>query len=301
MFLRRTLLAAALLTLAACGSNPKTEAPPARAFVSDRIIVTTAGGDGPDVILVPGLTSSARIWNGTVAALPKYRYHIVQVRGFAGVPPGANVNGPVSAPVAEEIFRYIDEQQLMRPSIIGHSMGGTIAMMVAARHPNSVSRVMVVDMMPFLGAMFGPPGATPESVKPVADQIRAAMTSPLLDGARRGMAEKTINSMIATESERPAAINDTMTSDRGTAANAYHELIVTDLRPELKNISVPLTVLYVQPQGVPITEAQLDDYYALSYASVPNRTIKRIPNARHFIMFDQKQAFEAEVTAFMAR
>lgn len=301
MLLRRTLLAAALLTLAACSGNPKTEAPPARAFTSDRIIVTTAGGGGPDIVLVPGLASSARIWNGTVAALPNYRYHIVQVRGFAGVPPGANVDGPVSAPVAEEIFRYIDEQQLVRPAIIGHSMGGTIAMMVAARHPASVGRVMVVDMMPFPGAMFGPPGATPESVKPIADRIRTAMTSPLPDGARRGMAVQTITSMIATESERPAAINDTMTSDRGTAANAYHELIVTDLRPELKNISAPLTVLYVQPHGAPITPAQLDDHYAQSYASVPNRTIKRIPDARHFIMFDQKQVFEAEVTAFMAR
>lgn len=301
MLLRRTLLAAALLALTACASNPKTEAPPAREFVSDRIIVTTAGGTGPDIVLVPGLTSSARIWNGTAAALPNYRYHIVQVRGFAGVPPGANANGPVSAPVAEEIFRYIEEQQLNRPAIIGHSMGGTIAMMVAARHPTSVSRVMVVDMMPFMGAMFGPPGATPESVKPVADQIRAAMTAPLPDGARRNMAEQTINSMIATESERPAAINDTMTSDRFAAANAFHELIVTDLRPELKNISVPLTVLYVQPQGAPLTEAQLDQYYALSYANVPNRTIKRIANARHFIMFDQKQVFEAEITAFMAR
>ena len=58
-------------------------------------------------------------------------------------------------------------------------MGGSWAMMVAGRHPGLAGKVMVVDMMPFLGAMFGGPGATPESLRPVAEQIRRG------DGARR--------------------------------------------------------------------------------------------------------------------
>ena len=42
-------------------------------------------------------------------------------------------------------------------------MGGTIGMMLAARHPHAISKLMVVDMPPFMGAMFGPPGTTAES------------------------------------------------------------------------------------------------------------------------------------------
>lgn len=295
MLARRTLIAAALLALAACASAPKETA-----FTSDRITVTTTGA-GPDVILVPGMTSNARIWNGTVAAFPNHRFHVVQVHGFSGVPAGANAEGPVSAPVAEEVARYIKDRKLKSPAIIGHSMGGSIALMVAARHPDSVSRVMVVDMMPFMGAMFGGDNATAASVRPMADQIRTQMQSAMPEAQRRQMAEATIASMIATESERPAAVNDSVTSDMTTVGNAFHELIVTDLRPELKTIMVPVTVLYVLPAGAPFTEAQIDQYYALSYANVPNRTLKRIQNARHFIMFDQKAQFESEVRTFLGR
>jgi len=297
MIIRRFLLGAAALGLAACASPPKEAATP---FVSDRVTITTTG-TGPDVILVPGLTSSPRIWQGTVAAFPNYRFHLVQVHGFSGVPAGANADGPVAAPVAEEIGRYIEAQNLQQPAIIGHSMGGSIAMMVAARHCEAVSRTLIVDMMPFMGAMFAPPGATPDSVRPIADQIRTAMQQDAPEAQRRAMAEQSIASMIATESERPAAVNDTMTSDPRTVANSFHELLVTDLRPELPKIKGPVTVLYVQPTGAPLTEAQLDTYYQLSYASSPGAMVKRVANARHFIMFDQKAAFENEVRAFMAR
>lgn len=300
MIHRRTLLAAfAAIGLSACASSP-TEAPSDAAFASGRVTITTVGA-GPDIILVPGLTSSPRIWQGTVAAFPDHRFHLVQVHGFAGAPAGANADGPVAAPVADEIARYIAARDLKQPAIIGHSMGGSIAMMVAARHPDIVGRTMVVDMMPFMGAMFGPPGATPDSVRPVADQIRAAMQRDTPETQRRAMAEQTIAGMIATESERAAAVNDSMTSDQKTVANAFHELVVTDLRPELAKIKGPLTVLYVQPTGAPLTEAQLDAYYRMSYATAPGAVVKRIPNARHFIMFDQKAVFEDEVRAFLAR
>ena len=48
--------------------------------------------------------------------------------------------GPVLIPVAEEIARYIREAQLERPAIVGHSMGGSWAILVAGRHPGLVSQ-----------------------------------------------------------------------------------------------------------------------------------------------------------------
>src|SRR5688572_20110059 len=148
------LAATAALCLITCTSTGRDDAR-ARAFVSDRISVVTRG-DGPDVILIPGLTGHRDGWAGVAAELDeRYRLHLIQVNGFSGTAPGANVDGPVSAPVAEELARYIAEARLDRPAIIGHSMGGTIGMMLAARHPTSVGRLMVVDMMPEMGEMFG--------------------------------------------------------------------------------------------------------------------------------------------------
>ena len=101
------------------------------------------------------LTSNPRIYAGMMAAIPGYRYHMVQVRGFSGTTAGANATGDVSAAVAEELARYIHDKRLKQPALIGHSMGGTIGMMLASRHPDALGKLMVVDMTPFTGAFFG--------------------------------------------------------------------------------------------------------------------------------------------------
>lgn len=144
----------------------------AQSFTSDRIAVKTEG-EGNDVILIPGHGFSPRVWVEMMKAIPGHRYHLVQISGFAGQPKGGNIEGPVAAPIAEEIARYITAVGLTKPAVIGHSMGGLIGMMLAARHPQAISRLMVVDVPPFIGAVFGPPGTTPESVKPTADAILA--------------------------------------------------------------------------------------------------------------------------------
>lgn len=291
---RRNLLAA-LLILACAALSPAAVL--ANGFVSDRITVRTMG-EGSDVILIPGLSSSPRVWTEMVKAVPGHRYHLVQVSGFAGQPTGGNGEGPVAAPVAEEIARYIAAAGLEKPAVIGHSMGGTIGMMLAARHPQAVSKLMVVDMFPFVGAMFGPPGTTAESVKPTADAILAEMKSA--DPAvRRKKVEAMIDGMIDTVAMRPGAIEDAMKSDPDVSARAYHELIVTDLIPELSKIVVPTTVLYVTPKGVPINDAQMDAYYKAAYTPLKGAVLKRVPTSAHFIMWDQPQRFQSEVKAFL--
>jgi pimeloyl-ACP methyl ester carboxylesterase len=269
----------------------------AEAFTSSRISVEVRGS-GPDVVLIPGLSSSPEVWESTVAALPGYRYHLVHVAGFAGKPAGANGSGPMLAPVADEIARYVAEEKLKRPALVGHSLGGAWAMMVAARHPNTASRVMVVDMMPFMGALFGGPAATPESLRPVAGQIRK-MISEGKGEQRRAMTEQTIETMVATEALRPRAVAHSLQSDAAVSGQAMSELITTDLRPELASIKVPLTVLWVHPPAAPVTEAQMTAFYKASYARAPQAVVKQVPNSRHFIMWDAPEEFRRELAAFL--
>jgi pimeloyl-ACP methyl ester carboxylesterase len=290
----RLLLAFLLLPLAACATAREPAAP---AFASDRISVEVVGS-GPDVVLVPGLSSSPDVWRGTVEAVPGYRYHLVHVAGFAGKPAAANASGPVVDPVAEEIARYIAQAGLKKPAIVGHSLGGAWALTVAARHPGLVSRVMVVDMLPFLGAMFGGPTATPESVRPIAEQMKTGIATSAGE-ARRKQIEQTIAGMVRTESLRPTIVQHSLDSDPAASGQAMYDLLTLDLRPELARIEVPLTVLYVRPAGAPVTDAQMEQFYAMSYAGAPQAVLKRIPDSYHFIMLDQPEVFRSELKAFL--
>jgi pimeloyl-ACP methyl ester carboxylesterase len=292
-----------LLPLSACAATSTAQptagaaAAPRAAFTSERIGVTVVGS-GPDVILIPGLSSSPEVWQSTIAAMPGYRYHLVHVAGFAGRAPGANASGPVVEPVAEEIARYIRETGLQRPAIVGHSLGGFWGMMIAARHPQLASRVMVVDMMPFMGAMFGGPNATVETVRPIAEQIRQGIGSSA--GAQRDtMAKATIDSMVRTEALRPQAVRHSLASDGTVSGQAMYDLITTNLIPELPKIQVPLTVLWVRAPGAPVTEEQMAGFYSASYAAAKQAKLVRIPNAYHFIMWDEPAAFQRELRAFL--
>jgi pimeloyl-ACP methyl ester carboxylesterase len=297
----RFLLAFLLLPLAgACASaTPAPTAAQRASFASDRLGVEVVGS-GPDVILIPGLSSSPDVWRSTVAAVPGYRYHLVHVAGFAGRPAGANASGPVVEPVAEEIARYIREAGLEKPAIVGHSLGGAWAMMIAARHPELVGKAMVVDMMPFMGAMFGGPTATPESLKPVAEQLRARIATSAGE-ERRKQIEQTIAGMVRTEAARPQIVEHSLTSDAAASGQAMYDLIVADLRPDVGRIKAPLTVLYVTPPGAPLSDAQMEQFYAMSYAGAPQAVLKRIPGSYHFIMLDAPDAFRSELRAFLAR
>jgi N-formylmaleamate deformylase len=253
------------------------------AFAPTRFSVEVTGS-GPDVILIPGLIASREIWRGTVAAVPGYRYHLVQVAGFAGAPVRGNAHGDVVAPLAEELARYIQAARLRRPAIVGHSMGGTLALMVAARHPALVGRVMVVDMLPQPAGLIG---ARAVDLKGIAGLLRDLGSTE--EG--RGL----IDSAIRLFGDDQAANTK---SDPDVVARATHELAVTDLTPELPRIRAPLTVLYAVAD--PAFTASTDRTFADAYASAPGARLIRIERSGHMIMRDQPALFREVLQAFLS-
>jgi pimeloyl-ACP methyl ester carboxylesterase len=288
----------ALLALAAC--TPKEQAQElardtAQAFTSDRISVTTRGS-GPDLILVPGLASPPSVWDSIAGPLEsKYKLHVVQVNGFAGAPPGANDSGPVSAPVAEEIARYIGVTGLSKPALVGHSMGGLIGMMVAARHPDLLGHLIVLDQPPFVGQWVGGPDATVESIRPIADKMLATPDSTVRQFTQM------VSGMTNREALRAGLVQGVNASTQSTVVNSFHELMVTDFRPELGRITTPMEVLYVIPPNAPMPPAQYEAGMRALYANAQNAKLVKIENSYHFIQLDQPARLVAEIEAFVPR
>ncbi|HEX8571331.1 MAG TPA: alpha/beta hydrolase [Allosphingosinicella sp.] len=268
---------------AAALAAPAASAPP---FKLTRMSVLVRGS-GPDVILIPGLAASRGIWSSTASALPGYRYHFVQVAGFAGTPAGSNSAGPVAAGVADEIARYIAARGLNRPAIVGHSMGGSIAMMVAARHPGAPGRVMVVDMLPSPARPFGVPA---QVVKPLArlvgDEIQRA------DRLRRELRPLVARFGNANWLESR--------SDAGLVGRSVEELMATDLTPELRRIRAPLTVVYACSGTFRRACGPVGRAFAGAYAARPGTRLVRIERSGHTIMSDQPAAFQAALRSFLA-
>jgi len=274
---------------------PSLQASPT--FVSDRLSVEVVG-QGPDVILIPGYASRRAVWRAQADRLKAtHRVHLVQLAGFADEP-WVHGDGPFVEPMLAELARYIDDTGLQRPAVIGHSMGGMSAVMLAQRHPDRVGKVMTVDSLPFFSALFGPQ-VTAETARPFADQ--AAQSVLNADAATfEATQTHTAIGLARDPVARTAMVAASMASDRQALATAIREVMLTDLRPDLPAMTTPVWALYAADAngGAPATMA--DALWAREYATLPGVKLIRVDDSRHFIMADQSERFAEIVDAFLA-
>lgn len=293
------MLAGIGTTLALLSASPAQSAPLPVTADQNGISVLVQG-TGTDIILIPGFASSYEVWADLASRLRQnHRLHLVQVAGFAGSPAVSNPGGRVVAPTVEAIAEYIRSQRIEAPVIIGHSLGGEVALMLGARHPAQVGRLMIVDAMPFYTLLFDPT-ATSETATPHASAMRDAMLAATPEQAE-AMQQASIARLAKTEAVRPGLVAAGMNSDRKAMADAMYELMVTDLRPELGRIKVPVQVVYAYDPLYGVEASHIDAMFRDAYASTPDISFRRIDNSFHFIMLDQPELFADAVITFINR
>ncbi len=299
MFRLIALMALAALPLATPASHAQTAAAPAEQRMA-HISIVALGEAKPGrepLYLIPGLSSPRQVWDGIAPDLAKDRQVLlVQVNGFGGDALGENGKPGMTDGIIADILADAAKRGAKRPAVIGHSYGGLIGMMLAARHPDRVGRLLVVDTLPFFGKLFDP-AATPASITPRAEQMRA-MTIAWAD---RMKAMPTVTAdpggiWSNTPEGRIKVANWGLKADQRAVAQALYEDMVTDIGPELTKVTArPFTILYAAGVG----EAQARAVWEPAFAGTPARLVA-VPDSYHFIMLDQPQRFAAEVKAFLA-
>lgn len=298
---RLTAFLLTIIALHATGqSSPTAGATQAASPAPTRFSVIVEGppvGNAPDVILIPGLGSSREVYAAEARLLaPIYRLHRIQVAGFAGEPAGPNGSGPILAPVVEQLHQYIAANHIEHSAIIGHSLGGLLALMLAGAHPEDAGKLLIVDSLPFYGLVFSP-NATVDMLRPQAQSMHdslIAMTPDQFAASQPLFASR----LVASAEGQKIVAAGSIASDRTVFANAMLEDLLTDLRPRLAGIKTPATVLYAysSAQGKP---SEVEALYTAAYAGMPNVHFTRIDNSLHFIMLDQPAAFHAAVISFL--
>lgn len=264
--------------------------------VSDRITVTVRG-NGPDVLLIPGLASSSAVWDATAKRLTnRFRLHIVQVAGFAGSPACANTNGAILQPTIDAIDLYIKTNRIKSPKIIGHSLGGLAGMMLAIQHPEDVDKLMVVDALPFFGVLSGAKDA--DAAAPGAIMMRNFILTETQDAYAQGE-KQFLPSLVKSPEGQKLAIKWAIASDKSVVARAMYEDATTDIRSALPKIKIPVTVLYPWDALSGFPHEATDKLYHDNFAPLPNKTLVCIDDSFHFIMLDQPDKFAAQVETFL--
>ena len=278
-------------------SPPRAMFAESRISVQPRITVETIG-EGPDVVLIPGWSNSSEVWRRTAERLRgSYRVHLVQVAGFAGEPARANASGPVLVPTASAIEDYILQEGLVRPAVIGHSMGGTMALWLAQHHPDDIGRVMLVDAIPSQAVVDPDAGAEAMRARAAKMRDRIRQTDFKAPGMRARLRSRV--GLLTTSAEGDRILDWAEACDETVRAQAYYDLGLLDLRPGLASVSVPVTILFPVDPALTANEALEESVYRAVYAPLTSARLVRVQNSRHFIMYDQPNAFDAELDEFL--
>jgi pimeloyl-ACP methyl ester carboxylesterase len=244
-------------------------------------------GHGQPMLLIPGLAAGADTWDTTIAHYKdRYECHAFTMAGFAGVP---RVAGPLLDRYRDSIADYARKHNLVKPVIVGHSLGGFVALAIGAKYPDLPGKLIIVDSYPFMaGALI--PGATPESAKENVAAMRQSMgqmTQEMWDNYTKSGASTRM--MVTKDSDFQRLVAWGLASDRTAVTDSMCDLFTADLRDDLARIKVPVLVM--------LTSDPKPDQYA-KLAGVEINVTK---TARHFIMWDDPEWMFSQTDAFLGK
>lgn len=299
--------AALLLALAClCAPLPARAAPaalpPAEAQTDvGSLHVLRFSHAGDPVIFLPGLATGPWEWADLIRRLsPRYSVYAVALPGFDGRPAATP---PLFERATRDFWSLLDAQRIARPVVVGHSLGGTLALLLGEPHPERLRGIVALDGLPILPGMERVSAEQRSGIAAqTAAQIAGESHQQLLDYEKRYMnsAGGVLDaSLAATLAELEA------TSDPAAVAQWLREDLTSDTRGDLAKISVP--VLEIVPYNAPdlanapvkYSEDEKAAYYRTLLAGVPHLQVVTVSPARHFAMYDQPDRLFTLVDAFL--
>jgi 3-oxoadipate enol-lactonase len=147
-----------------------------------RLAYRVAGAvDAPPMVLLHGLGSDSSTWDEVIAALAdSHRIYAPDLRGQGD----SDRPGTYSFELMrDDILGFLDALDLTQVTLVGHSMGGTIALLFAEKYPDRLVRLIIEDSPPpFVGADPIPVPSRPDSPVPydwpLAEAIIRQLNNP---------------------------------------------------------------------------------------------------------------------------
>jgi len=242
-------------------------------------------GRGRPVILLHGWLGSWGLWQETMSFLgQKYRTYALDFWGFGESGKKRetyNVQDFVSL-----VGQFMEQMGIVRAPLVGHSMGGTVSLSVAIRHPEWVSKVVVVGS-PMVGSSLA------SLLKLAGYRVNAFLLFNMMGLFRAAM--KYYARQICRDPRYPEMMDrDLSRTTLESFLLSIASLRRTDLRPMLGQIKIPVLGMYGDQDKIvhPLQWQPLQ-------AGIPQARIVRFENAGHFPMLEEPQVFAQRLRDFL--
>lgn len=246
-------------------------------------------GKGKQAILfIPGFASSGEVWNETKIAFEKdFTCYTLTMAGFAGAKPHPS---PSFENWKAGIATYIKTNKIEKPIVIGHSMGGGLALALAADYPDLIGKIVVVDALPCLAALSNISFKSKENndCSPMAAQMTAMNETQFYEMQKQAMPR-----LLQDASKLEMVVDWSVKSDRKTFAQMYCDFFNTDLRERISTVKCPSLILLAS-NFINLKPAIEEQYKNLKTAN-----FQYANKGMHFIMYDDKDWYLVQLNNFI--
>lgn len=246
-------------------------------------------GSGPPVAILHGLFGSGRNWRSVAQHLAaRHRVLTFDLRNHGGSP---WADGMSYGEMVEDLRVSLRARGIERAALLGHSMGGKVAMLLALLHPGAVDRLVVVDIAP---------AANPPSL---LAYIRAMRAVDLRGVTRRGEADLQLAEAVPDPAERGFLLQNLVIGQNAAHWRLNLEAIEREFPQIVGFPDLPAGTVYPGPalfiSGGRSSYIQ-PEHEPLIRHLFPQARITRIEGAGHWVHAEQPQAFLQASTPFLS-
>ena len=237
-------------------------------------------GRGEDeIVLIHGLGADASVWDDVIPYLRgTLKVWTYELHGHGQTQPLSN---PSITAEAEALGAYLKEHDLPYPTLVGHGMGGLIALRFAFDHPVDVERLILID-------------AAPRQL--ATDEEKQHIAVSLVEDYERFIAARYLNYSPNPEiSER--IVDMALRTDSVSFVSLLMSSFDFDMTAELSKQSVPILVIGSEMlfPGDASERAMLDH---IGFGSARTIAFKKIPLAGHYIMLERPVYLASVILAY---
>lgn len=278
------------------------------AIAADAIAHVEQRGTGPiHMILIPGSPCDWRVWEEFMDRNEeRYTMYALTLAGFSGTEPLPTPDETEPSPTPwfdaaiDAIADFIREEELTDAVIVGHSLGGHLALRIALEHPNAAAKIVDVDGVPT--SEFGGANLTPEQRAREVEEKLGPQFRHMTDEQAAAMLEQTAR-LTVTDRERADELAAMFMQTKKEVALEYLiQGLKSDISAQLKNIATPTLVIAATGQGGDEgARAGIRGYWERWIADAEAITLVAFADSRHFVMDDQPEKLDEAIAEFVEK
>lgn len=250
--------------------------------IDNQVVHYEVFGRGQPVLFLHGWLGSWRYWYPTIEVVAEqFRTYSFDFWGF-GESRRQNTAESIQS-YSEQVIRFLDALGIDRVFLVGHSMGGMVALKTAINHPDRILRVATVGA-PIVGDALS-------WLLKLTDRPLFADVFARLPWLRRSLFR-----FFLGETNDPAVhevLDDSVKSTANTLRRAVSSMLRTDLRPELQRLRAPALIVHGGRDDI-VNPNQIDLFDTIAPAEVV-----LMPTSRHFPFLDEPEIFNDVLLRFL--